>query len=243
MRSHKIIQDGRTYILYDPNLLPQVSDDLFEPAELERKGLLRQRTTGRRSAFIFGFGDNCFVLRHFWRGGLVGKVLTDQYVWVGLARSRPFREWQVLQALGNQGLPVPRPAAARVRPCGACYRGDLITEQLPQTRTLADRLQEAPLAANTWNSIGSVLHSLHSAGADHADLNARNVLLDAADRVYVIDWDRGRIRTPARHWQMRNIGRLFHSLRKISAQTERFHYVEAPARHHLLAGYRDGCRR
>lgn len=237
MRSHKTIQQGRTLILYDPDLLSQVGEWLFEPAQLEHRGLLLRRTVGRRSAFVFSLGGRSFVLRHFWRGGLIGKAVSDQYLWTGLTRSRPLREWQVLQELYDKGLPVPQPAAVRLTRSGGCYRGDLITAQLSNTVTLADRLREAPLPRDTWNRIGKTLSMLHAAGADHADLNARNVLLDSNDQVFVIDWDRGRIRRPKVRWQRRNIERLFRSLRKIATQGGPLHYVEPEARHHLLIGY------
>ena len=47
------------------------------------------------------------------RGGLVGKLVRDRYVWTGEDNTRPFVEWRLLAKLAVNDLRVPRPAAAR----------------------------------------------------------------------------------------------------------------------------------
>lgn len=49
----------------------------------------------------------------------------------------------------------------------------------------------------------------------HADLNAWNILLDAHADVWLIDFDRGRLRPPAVSWQQANLARLRRSLEKL----------------------------
>jgi 3-deoxy-D-manno-octulosonic acid kinase len=224
------------HTLHDLELLPQMSDWLFEPEALAQRGLIERRTSGRRSAFIFRLAGQGFVLRHFWRGGLIGRVLDDSYLWLGLSRSRPVREWQLLDTLHREGLPVPRPAALRVSHRGLLYRADLITLQLPRTRTLADLLQQGPPAPELWQRVGAVIGRLHRRGAFHADLNARNILLDDQHAVYLIDWDRGRLLRPAPAWQQRNLERLRRSLEKLSGLLSPFHYRPADFAQ-LLLGY------
>jgi 3-deoxy-D-manno-octulosonic acid kinase len=56
---------------------------------------------------------------------------------------------------------------------------------------------------------------LHRAGVDHADLNAHNILLDSQGVVSVIDFDRGRLRSPG-SWRNANLLRLHRSLGKIA---------------------------
>ena len=56
-------------------------------------------------------------------------------------------------------------------------------------------------------AVGSVIGRFHRAGVWHADLNAHNVLV-APDGVYLIDFDRGRLRVPAVAWQQANLQRL-----------------------------------
>lgn len=235
MRTHELIQKGSVHTVHDPELLPQMSDWLFEPETLAQRGLIERRTSGRRSAFVFRLGERGFVLRHFWRGGLIGRWLDDSYLWLGLSRSRPLREWRLLDTLHREGLPVPRPAALRVSRQGLLYRADLITLQLPQTQTLADLLQQSPAAAELWQRVGAVIGQLHRRGAFHADLNARNILLDEQN-VFLIDWDRGRLLTPAAVWQQRNLERLRRSLEKLSGLLSPFHYRSADFEQ-LLLGY------
>jgi 3-deoxy-D-manno-octulosonic acid kinase len=56
----------------------------------------------------------------------------------------------------------------------------------------------------------------HRAGVWHADLNAHNVLV-TADGLYLIDFDRGRMRIPSPAWQQANLQRLRRSLLKLGA--------------------------
>lgn len=225
MQTARTIDRGNVHIIHDPAIFAQMDEQLFDPDALSRQGLLERRTTGRQSAFVFRIDGRSFVLRHYWRGGLVGRVIDDTYLWTGLARSRPLREWRMTSKLAAAGLPVPQPVAARVVRQGLVYRGDFITIELPRTMTLADRLAQAPLSNETWLQITTSLARLHRYGAYHADLNARNVLLDHDDRVFVIDWDRGRLLPLHYDWQHSNMKRLIRSLEKLKYQSDIVHYT------------------
>lgn len=226
------------HTLHDPELLPQSPEWLFSPEALAARGLISARSSGRRSAFTFSLHGQAFVLRHFWRGGLIGRLLQDSYLWTGYARSRPVREWRLLTQLSAEGLPVPRPAALRICRRGLSYRADLITVRLPAAHTLADHLQHGALEEALWRKVGAAIAQVHRRGAYHADLNARNILLGETEpgAVYLIDWDRGRLRRPARSWQRRNLARLRRSLEKLAGRLSPFHY-SGNEFEHLLDGY------
>jgi 3-deoxy-D-manno-octulosonic acid kinase len=81
-----------------------------------------------------------------------------------------------------------------------------------------------------------MIAKFHHAGVDHADLNAHNILLDAAQRVSVIDFDRGRLRTPG-SWRLRNLRRLHRSLLKIARGLPPGR-ITPQAWDALMAGYR-----
>jgi 3-deoxy-D-manno-octulosonic acid kinase len=50
----------------------------------------------------------------------------------------------------------------------------------------------------------------------HADLNAHNLQVDGLNRIFLLDFDRGRIRTDPSNWREANLARLHRSLTKIS---------------------------
>ena len=60
-----------------------------------------------------------------------------------------------------------------------------------------------------------MLARFHRAGLDHADLNAHNILLDAAGNPWLIDFDRSRRRADG-SWRQSNLDRLARSLAKLS---------------------------
>ena len=219
-------------ILHDPELVVAPDADFFAPA---RWGAVVEGHAGRgRGRVVFvAAGADQWALRHYRRGGLVGRVIADLYPWLGEAATRSFREWRMLAQLRSAGLPVPRPVAAGWQRRRSCYTADLATVRIPGAAPLSARL--AAGEAVDWRRIGQVLRAFHAAGACHADLNAHNILLDAAGAPWVLDFDRGRLRAPGA-WQGRNLARLERSLRKIAAEAGAAGFSEA-GWEALLAGY------
>jgi 3-deoxy-D-manno-octulosonic acid kinase len=215
-------------------------EKLFDPGFWAARGELVEVTGGRGSAWFVAAGG-AWVLRHSRRGGFIARLSQDGYFWAGESAVRSFAEFRLLAELVSRGLPVPAPIAARYVRRGLLYRCDLITERIPGARPLGAVLALAALDERGWRDVGTALARLHAAGADHADLNAHNILLDGAGRVSVIDFDRGKLRKPSspRHpagWATRNLSRLQRSLTKISHRLppER---CSAAAWQWLLAGY------
>ena len=211
-------------------------ESVFEPGYWAARGELLDVTGGRGAAWFIGKAGR-WALRHYRRGGWIARLSADRYVWGGEARVRSFAEWRLLAALTRLGLPVPKPIAARFERTGLLYRCDLITVRIAGTRPLSAALTEAPLQQSWWYRVGAVVARLHAAGVDHADLNAHNILLDAAGAVSVIDFDRGRLRRSG-PWAARNLDRLQRSLAKVARPLppDRF---SAEAWSWLLAGYAD----
>ena len=54
------------------------------------------------------------VLCHYYRGGLFGKIVKDQYLFNWLENTRAFQEFSLLEKLHEWHLPVPRPVALKV---------------------------------------------------------------------------------------------------------------------------------
>jgi len=203
-------------ILIDRRRLAQAGAELLDPAHWP--GARPGNADGGRGSvwYLKGpFGDG--VLRHYRRGGLVGRLNRDRYFWHGEDRTRSFREFRLLHALRQRGLRVPNPLAAGYVREGMTYRADLLTALVPMTKTLAQRLAADFPSVSTWERLGATLGRFHAEGVFHADLNAHNVLLDQQQDAWLIDFDRGELRRPARAWQRANLQRLQRSLHKLGA--------------------------
>jgi len=201
-------------ILFDPACAAQADGAWFDAAAWRDRGLAERADAGRGDAWFLRAPWGASVLRHYRRGGLVARVLGDRYLWTGAERTRCFAEFRLLQELLGRGLPVPAPVAARYVRRGLHYRADLITRRIVGAETLAARLASSDADADLLARVGATVAEFHAAGAFHADLNAHNVLLTEG-RVWLIDFDRGARRTPARAWQQANLARLRRSLHKV----------------------------
>lgn len=186
----------------------------FEPRYWITRDAVLGSSPGRGATLQFAEAGRQFVLRHYRRGGAVGRVVADRFLWAGEARTRPVRELQLNLRLHAAGLPVPLPVAARYERDGAAYRADFITELLPDTRSLAARLADGDLGLPTWAAIGRCIRRFHDYGLCHADLNAHNVLLRGEEEVFLVDFDRCSRRAPGL-WTDANLARLRRSLDKL----------------------------
>jgi len=223
--------DGAQHVLYDADQLSDVQPMIFDPVALQRAGLVQGSARGRGTTHFIELNGKPCVLRHYRRGGLM-RLLGDRYLHGTLPQTRAWREWYLLANLVVQGLPVPRPVAARVITCGLFYRADLIMQRLGDACSLSQTLESGPLLSREqWQAIGQCIRRFHNAGVYHADLNAHNILLDTDDAVWLIDFDKGEIRTPSSDWQQANLARLRRSLDKLSASHEAlqqvFHFTDA----------------
>ena len=214
MANEILHRDGNEWLLHDGAWGPSLPRALFEPGELERRGWLRGTSAGRRQAWFLEYAEQNMVLRHYWRGGLMAKLSHDRYLWNGVERSRPFREWRLLTALRALRLPVPRPVAARLQRRGLHWRGDLLTVRIPDATPLDELVRSQRDDSALWRRVGATIAHFHTTGAWHADLNVRNILVDAPGTVWLIDWDRGRLGVHRQRSHSANLARLHRSLRK-----------------------------
>lgn len=229
-------------ILYDTAIVNQISERRFSPRGWQNArpvgGALR--AGGRGPTMIVSDSNTEFVLRHYWRGGLVSKLVRDVYLWLGEDRTRSFAEWRLLYKMRELGLPVPRPVAAHYRKAGTFYSADLLTARIPGIEPLSQRLATGSCSPEFWQSLGASLQRFHRHGVCHADLNAYNVQIGTKDELWLLDFDRGSIRPPGT-WQAKNLARLHRSLRKIRSIDAAIAWTENDWRH-LLDGYFQASR-
>jgi 3-deoxy-D-manno-octulosonic acid kinase len=223
-------------MLYDASRAGNADAVWFDPEWWSRRGDVHESPEGRGAAVFIEADSRRLVLRHYRRGGWMAPLLGDRYLWQGESLTRSFIEWHLLYVMQRAGLPVPMPIAACYRRLGRfAYTADLLTVQIPATRSLASHLGSEPLPLTGWIAIGRCLRRFHEDGIHHADLNAHNVLLDASERVWLVDFDRGRLRKPG-FWCDGTLVRLRRSLEKISESLplERFSEADWAS---LLDGY------
>lgn len=204
--------DGR--IVVDARHAQQFEESMFDPSYWQDQGAVIDTAGGRGRVLFVAAGDEQWVLRHYHRGGMMTPALGDLYLWTGAARTRSMREFALLAALHDEGLPVPRPVAARYWREGIFYRADLITVRIPAARSLAAIAARAVPPDPVWRAIGACVRRFHDAGVFHADLNAHNIVVDAEANIFLVDFDRGR-RLPGGPWKRANLRRLNRSLHKI----------------------------
>lgn len=223
------------YIIYDARLTGQISVQWFDPKYWQSHGEVQHVSGGRGQAWFIHSDSQEYVLRHYRRGGLMARVTTDRYVWVGLHNTRPWREFKLLVKLQQLGLPAPEPVAAQVHRYGGFYSADLLIRRIPDSQSLSHILTLHELDAAQWRMIGNCIRRFHEYDICHADLNAHNILLDSQGGVYLIDFDKGDVDQDS-SWQQRTLQRLHRSLLKLQAQRAGFHFSEADWQA-LLAGY------
>ena len=233
--------NGSEHILFDGDALSDIHGMDFEPTILAVKGQLVGEAQGRGTTYFIELNSNACVLRHYRRGGLMAGVLGDRYWGTDIPSTRAWREWHLLADLSAKQLPVPAPLAARVTTHGLYYTADLITARIPKAESLSQVLQESSLTHEQWQQVGSTIRHIHNAGADHADLNAHNILLDHDGNFYVLDFDKGQLRPPNRTWQFSNLARLQRSLNKLQNLSNQFHFTELDWEQ-LMEGWQAGSK-
>jgi 3-deoxy-D-manno-octulosonic acid kinase len=232
--SEVAIAGGR--MLYDASRASNFTPEYFDPKFWRERDALEGTARGRGTTWFIKSGSSQLVLRHYRRGGLAAKISEDRYWWREPQLTRPFHEWYLTYHMRRAGLPVPVPVAARYVLTDRTYTGDLITERIEGSESLAARLARGSVPFTLWIALGRCIRRFHVAGICHADLNAHNILL-VGDNVHVIDFDRGELRKPG-WWSDANLVRLHRSLEKVTLPygDDRFSDDDW---HSLLAGYRE----
>jgi len=217
-------------------LASHIQEAWFDPTAWPHASIVPGYSGGRGMTLFIETDQGEWALRHYYRGGLVGRALNDTFLWLGETRTRPFSEWLLLEHLVTLGLPVPRPVAGRFVRRGPVYTADLITVRIPDVVPLSSRWVDGPLEPGIWRSVGELVGRFHCRAVYHADLSAHNIQIGPRTDLYLLDFDRGRIMAGPGGWTQRNLDRLRRSLRKIS-RSDSLAFSDQEW-NWLLAGYR-----
>jgi 3-deoxy-D-manno-octulosonic acid kinase len=224
-------------ILYDKAIINQISAERFTAEGWPHAEVLTGalRSGGRGNTLFVGNIPRQFVLRHYMRGGLVGKLIRDSYVFSGEDLTRSFQEWRLLDKLASNNMNVPRPAAARYCRRGTFYTADIITVRIPAVMSLSQYIAVEERGEEFWQSLGAAIWKFHEAGVYHADMNAYNVQVDKEGDIWMLDFDKGSLRPPG-PWQQETLSRLHRSLGKVFGLDPKLHFRTANWEQ-LLEGY------
>lgn len=232
---HKVEKIGRRWVLYNPQQMLSIKEDYFSCSAMKKNGMLVGSADGRGETCFYTADNKVWALRHYLRGGFIAHFLHDQYLGMRLEKTRAWQEWHLLNKMQSLGLPVPKPVAASVIKSGIFYRADLITEYLEKTVTLSDILENEKVSSDVWGSLGKIVRLFHDNSVFHSDLNARNVLLDENEKIYLIDFDRCSFKK-GDDWKEDNLNRLKRSLIKFKSKVKGFNFEESDWKY-LLDGY------
>ncbi len=209
----KILQKNRVYIVYDDGLINECVEGCFFAEYWQQQGKIIGSAQGRGTTWFIQLDKLQGALRHYRRGGLFGKIISDHYLFTGWQKTRSLQEFYLLDKLNHAGVNVPKPIAARVKKGIFSYQADLLSEKIPDAQDLVDILQTRALSKPEYQAIGSQIKKMHHAQVNHSDLNIHNILLDKAGKIWLIDFDKCSQQS-GDNWQAANLARLLRSFNK-----------------------------
>tara|TARA_R110001583_G_scaffold9945_5_gene46334 strand:- start:12002 stop:12697 length:696 start_codon:yes stop_codon:yes gene_type:complete len=189
------------------------SESLFDINYLQENNLITGSSVGRGTTWFFLYEHKKYVLRHYYRGGLIGKMNPDNFLYTGLTNTRAYQEFQLLNQMAKLGLPVPLPYAGRISRYGMFYKADLIIELIEDAQDLVAVLNQQAINEKQWYEIGRVIRLFHDQNIYHSDMNSHNIMLDQNDKVWLIDFDKCAQRESGA-WKEQTLARLLRSFRK-----------------------------
>ena len=240
----KIYQKDNIYCAYNARLVKYFSPEMLTSEFWQQRNAVTGSAQGRGTTWFVEFisqkkspqPKQQWVLRHYYRGGLIGKIIKDKYIFTGQKNTRAACEYQLLNTLQKLALPAPEPIAFRVIKQGMFYQADLLSSRIENAQDLVAILSAGEVAEEVWLEVGRVIRRFHDAGIYHHDLNSHNILLDENNKVWLIDFDRGEQRQSSASWQQANMARLLRSFEKEKARLPNF-YWEKLNWQLLLEGY------
>ncbi len=215
-----------------------VSGRWFEIEFWREQNAITGSSHGRNITWFVGHQDDDWVLRHYYRGGLMEQILGDKFVFTGERKTRCFQELELLAEMFEQGLPVPKPIAARISRHGLFYRADILIEKIIHAQDLVAKLSETKMSEAEWHAVGAMIAKFHEAGIYHSDLNAHNILIDRDKKTWLIDFDKCGFKKPQTDWQEANIARLLRSFSKEKKLNPNF-FFDTNCWQHLMTGYKN----
>jgi 3-deoxy-D-manno-octulosonic acid kinase len=155
------------------------------------------------------------VVRHATHGGMLAWITGDRFIGAGRA---PY-ELDVAHALRDANVPTPEFIGYALYRGGRFYnRIDVVTREVPDAQDLASVLGGSPSNPRpALEATARLIAALAGAGAHHADLNLKNVLIvcgPGGAAASVLDVDRVTLGVSREDAMKRNLARFERSARK-----------------------------
>ncbi len=136
-------------------------------------------------------GIGAVVIKHYRRGGMLRHFTKRRYLKLGKTRAQ--REFELLDAVAKFGINVPQPIAF-VYQGAAFYRAWLITREIQRPVSLAGlSLQDEEKSGRVMESVIKQISALIQHQVLHVDLHPGNVIVDPDGKVYLLDFDKGKV--------------------------------------------------
>lgn len=221
----QLIKTDIGFIAFNDGLPENPSKNWFNVEYWQKNKAIVGSSQGRYTTWFISYLDENWVLRHYYRGGLIENITKDKYFFFGLKKTRAIAEFNLLNMLYREGFAVPKPIAANIIRQGLHYRADLIIERICGAEDLVAKLEQSSMTQEEWFALGQCIAQFHQRGVYHADLNAKNILL-AHNKFYLIDFDRGTIKKSHLNWKQANLNRLLRSFNKEKGKSPKLAFTQ-----------------
>ena len=147
---------------------------------------------GRRAVRIHHLdGVGRIAVKSYARGGWMRRISTEKYLGLGITRCR--REFELLEKVNALGIRAPEPIAfvSRGR---VFYLAWLVTRAIASPVALSRlSLEDEPRSRQAAGEAVKQIRLLVQHHILHVDLHPGNVVVDGRQRVFLVDFDRGRL--------------------------------------------------
>lgn len=229
----KTCAQDKSYCLYNSHEINPFAPNMLDVSYWQNNNAITGSAQGRGTTWFVKHTNKPskqtkhWVLRHYYRGGLIGKIINDSYWFTSQKNTRAAREFALLDYMQTLALPAPKPVACRVIRHGLFYCADLLSSRIEHAQDLVALLSKQTLSAALWKKIGITIKRFHDNNIYHHDLNAHNILIDKSDNVFLIDFDQGEVRKNNQaSWQQANMARLQRSFVKELNKLPTFHWQQ-----------------
>ena len=148
---------------------------------------------GGRNSLIFAEidGIGSVAIKSYTRGGWIRYLIKQRYLKVGTIRAQ--LEFELLQVVRNLGINAPEPVAYAHRG-NIFYRAWLVSRAIEHPLSLAMlSLKDEKRTRLVMESVVGQISLLIQNNILHVDLHPGNVVVDSANQVFLVDFDKGKI--------------------------------------------------